>query len=487
MARNLPKLPDNDFERLMVPSPNITNLGDDEASKVVEALNTLFSQDTEAENEIHTKNPISLLKFKRRTYMITLVTPLFGGGVEAGENDLNMLIRASSIRGHLRFWWRAIRGTQYESVKDMRDAEAKIWGSISQSDSNQSSQSQVGIKVITQPAQKTQRRHDYMNPQQRPEPFEFNAFGPEAYALFPAKETQTQQGKNILKEGGSFTIEITYPKKWTPKEFETNVESAIWAWVNFGGIGARTRRGCGALFCIKFAPPDANGIERWFRESLEKYGIQKTSSLRDWPLFFDSLYILRQEQEQMKAWKDVLSVYQSFRQGKNFARNPGQPANRPGRSRWPEPETVRNLTRRRDNRHPRTEEFQQHPQAFPRAEFGLPILFHFKDRNDPGDTTLVPALLHSSEKIERMGSPLIVKPLVLKNGQAVACVARLKTKSIEKVHLTQAGCDNREFPVQSTQLQYANSPLKGRSASGSAIEGFLNYLTQDKKFIEVPQ
>lgn len=39
-----------------------------------------------------------------KKYAIEVITPLFGGGVEAGKNDPITLIRPSSIRGHLRFW-----------------------------------------------------------------------------------------------------------------------------------------------------------------------------------------------------------------------------------------------------------------------------------------------------------------------------------------------------------------------------------------------
>lgn len=55
-----------------------------------------------------------------------LITPLFGGGVEAGVNDPITPIRASGIRGQLRFWWRAIRGGGYSSIEKMREEESKI-------------------------------------------------------------------------------------------------------------------------------------------------------------------------------------------------------------------------------------------------------------------------------------------------------------------------------------------------------------------------
>ncbi len=39
------------------------------------------------------------------TYQVKVITPIYGGGVKAGEPDKDMPIRASAIRGQLRYWW----------------------------------------------------------------------------------------------------------------------------------------------------------------------------------------------------------------------------------------------------------------------------------------------------------------------------------------------------------------------------------------------
>ena len=66
-----------------------------------------------------------------KTYTIDVITPpLFGGGYEAGKVDPDMPIRASSIRGHLRFWWRATRGAKFDTVEELRQREGEIWGSM---------------------------------------------------------------------------------------------------------------------------------------------------------------------------------------------------------------------------------------------------------------------------------------------------------------------------------------------------------------------
>ena len=62
-------------------------------------------------------------------FRIRLITPMFGGGVVPGVVDISNPIRAASIRGHLRFWWRATAGSQFRTPQDLYEAEAALWGS----------------------------------------------------------------------------------------------------------------------------------------------------------------------------------------------------------------------------------------------------------------------------------------------------------------------------------------------------------------------
>lgn len=65
---------------------------------------------------------------KKTEYTIQIITPLFGGGVEAGMPDETMPIRATAIRGQLQFWWRATRGAICSSQKDLFARHTDIWG-----------------------------------------------------------------------------------------------------------------------------------------------------------------------------------------------------------------------------------------------------------------------------------------------------------------------------------------------------------------------
>ena len=60
-----------------------------------------------------------------------LVTPIYGGGIQAAVPDVLMPIRATAIRGQLRFWWRLLAQQKWNlKEKSLREAEFRLWGGI---------------------------------------------------------------------------------------------------------------------------------------------------------------------------------------------------------------------------------------------------------------------------------------------------------------------------------------------------------------------
>jgi CRISPR-associated protein Cmr1 len=117
----------------------------------------------------------------------------------------------------------------------------------------------------------------------------------------------------------------------------------------------------------------------------------------------------------LKAWRHLVDSLQRFRQ------SPRTSTHYHGRSHWPEPDAIRRKTTYAAHRAP------EHPvtDKFPRAAFGLPIIFKFKDddvrQGDPPQTTL------AGVKHNRLASPLIVRPLACANGDAVGLALILDT------------------------------------------------------------
>lgn len=98
-----------------------------------------------------------------RSYEIELITPMVGGGAVAGEVDFDFPIRPTAIRGHLRYWWRLIRGHSLGEGRWRREEE--IFGSTE-------FPSPIEIRIS-----------NWSKPELFPASH-FDRFGPESFALF---------------------------------------------------------------------------------------------------------------------------------------------------------------------------------------------------------------------------------------------------------------------------------------------------------------
>ncbi|MFB3764603.1 MAG: type III-B CRISPR module RAMP protein Cmr1 [Methanotrichaceae archaeon] len=423
-----------------------------------------------------------------KVYEIQVITPILGGGADAGKNDPVTLVRPSSIRGQLRQWWRATRGSDYKTLTELHQREGEIWGTTEKP-------SQVALEVKIKSQGKTYPCAYFPDDKNFPR-FEKNH---PPYALFPF-----QGNKRDGIPPANCTANVSFELKLTyPQGLSQDINSAVWAWVNFGGIGARTRRGAGALYCKELAPPDRSSItadlpaqaqkeppSSWYKSCLKQFGV-KLSSSQDWPTLPSSFLVRKSNSiNVLQDWTEVVGLMQAFRQGQGVGRNLGSSQNRPGRSRWPEPESIRQATNSRSTRHSRMPAIPN--DAFPRAELGLPIVFHFKDLNfgDPRDTELYP-VFHGEEKT-RMSSPLILRPMMCRNGDVLQLILKLNAPSPDEVVLEKANGNPHFKKIRDPTLaSYPNSPLSSskpglpaRSSSGCAIEGFLAYV-KENGFVEV--
>lgn len=397
---------------------------------------------------------------------------MFGGGVETRVNDPSFPIRPTAIRGQLQFWWRATVGAQYANRQELRAAQSAVWG-----DTKQASRVQVRVDVLKvgppTPCARFERDHRdnslYRSMPTWNAPFNNTAL---PYALFPFQGQLTNGRRQVEIEPAScihkstFRLIVVCHKDI---DFAKQVEPALWAWVNFGGLGSRTRRGCGAIKCPTLMPKDRNDLIERLKNHLSQ------AAVKEWPILAEIILVGGETDTSLEAWDKVVRLLREFRQGVNVGRNPGQP-NRPGRSRWPEPETIRRVTRRRHSQHERMSNVPDN--SFPRAELGLPIVFHFKDQSEPPDTVLYPADGPEGRR-ERMASPLILKPLALQNGKYVPLIVRLKTHLLEAVDLRQGEqsllLPNPTLIRGSNLASYPNSPMQNRSPNGSAVEAFLAF------------
>lgn len=433
----------------------------------------------------------------RETFKIELVTPLFGGGVEPGCNDPDTLIRPSSVRGHLRFWWRATRGARFAQTKDLREQEGRIWGTTK-------NPSQVTVEVVdTEVFKENQRRwatHRRVDGRVKSVPQPEDRSFP-MYALFPFQgETEkTRHGYEVVKHPSvvtwkaGFVLRISWPKPILGKEAERlgqdislDVKAAVWAWVNFGGLGARTRRGCGALYSQKCSPTEQTNIQDWYVSKLKEFDIPVHGSAKEWPTLPPKLLIMRRKSTGFEAWQRSVALMQTFRQGPNIGRNPGS-GGKPGRSRWPEPESIREISNEQNKLSQRPSNQKQRHESipvryFPRGEFGMPIIFEI--RNEDLKPTLQP-----DENISRMASPVILKPLALSQSMALSMIVCLKTKPLQSAVLQGKGLKTihhvDEKQIRNSALaEYLNSPMARGSRQRSALQAFISFVKEKEHGFE---
>lgn len=324
---------------------------------------------------------VSFNESEQTSFHFEFISPIFGGGVSLPEEttkaDLEQTkypIRTATIRGHLRFWWRALVSVADHSVQDivqLKKKEGDIWGLAS---------SPGKIATIL--------KSNFVATGSR-----FN----ESYVCFPLQGVSTDPDKIVrdIKKDGELILAFND----VSVEDRVFVEDAVKAWMMFGGYGARTRRGMGSVKAVdsnkKTLPVSKADIENF----VQKYGAE--NGIQGVPHLTTHFELVSTGSDPQTALERGISRLKSFRQAPNIGRNPGQAHNRPGRSRWPEPDEIRRLAKQHANKH-----VPEHPvRKFPRAAFGMPILFQLRGHGEPDTHTLQP------RGLERMASPLIIKPI----------------------------------------------------------------------------
>ena len=311
------------------------------------------------------------------TVSCTLMTPMYGGGVEPGKVDHELPIRPGAIRGQLRFWWRLLNGAGREAAEVFAD-ESALWGGIASAGPRAS---QVALQVDGEPVESK----DLVRAKEKS-----HGFPDYAFILDPQKEPPL-----LLKAGYEFTFTLRFGTKEKVQR-EQVIEALRW-WTSFGGVGARTRRGLGTVE----ATSGRVDLKPTSREEVESRG--------------GRMVLQAPSKDALEAWRLAVDTLKSFRQGTKAGegRNPGSDKH-PGRSRWPEPDAIRRRTRRRAPGHEPEHKVREY---YPRAAFGLPIVFHFKNRGDPEDCVLEPGMDDphrdagtDAAKRDRMASPLFLRP-----------------------------------------------------------------------------
>lgn len=174
--------------------------------------------------------------------VVELVTPVMIGGAEARKLDSPPTLRPPSLRGHLRFWSRALGGEELAQ---------ELWGSVD-----------TGQRVRILGAPRLTK-------------------SPKEALLIPSKNYKAW----MVPPGDQVILRFEVPDS-VPRD---KLEAVLWTWLHLGTVGRRSRRGYGSL---QWRPSEGDLLAGWpplwpshhlkSNETLEKYleaGLTKAGSI----------------------------------------------------------------------------------------------------------------------------------------------------------------------------------------------------------------
>lgn len=422
-----------------------------------------------------------------------LITPMYGGGVESAEVDKDMPIHVSGIRGSLRFWWRLLAKHKWK-LNDIPKAESELWGGVSR-DGDDGKAGKVLLKIAKQPKVTNQNL------------IEYNQLKGLRYALFPAYNEKDEKKKphKLLKSNGiTWQLQFAFIDISDIQEKQV-IETLRW-WANFGGVGFRSRKGLGAIVvseCTEF--PEI--CQPLMADEVKQVGCQLVVHSQPY-----STGIL--------ALEMGIQKYSDFRQGVGVGRNKatknsGKPA---GRSYWSEPDAIRkitgtylDLTEKKAHQRPTPIVKNHKPvheagEVFPRAVFGLPILYKFMndeycDKKDPKDKNEKRQRIIAPDKPEpaltevnlsggeRLASPLIIRPRKSNDGKFEIIALVLPYQDILNKAVILKGVDiddvdeqtgaKKLYPIWQNNTAEHIKPIC-ENGGGDPIQAFLTYFKENK-------
>lgn len=248
----------------------------------------------------------------RETFQVEFVTPCFLAGAE-GQAEW----RAASIRGQFRWWFRAVAGAHWRGdLPRVLRWEERIFGSTER-------KSLLQVRTFPGPTTSTRalgttrdaatlarhwgdespdtlRRLTIMKEgrEVKSNPVQYLGFGPISMngirPYFPA--------------GSTATFEFRLGRDTIENDAHEVFDTALWAWLNLGGIGSKSRKGFGSLQCHAPASISQKTGTRGAFQSRASALLAEAGKFPGTPLWthFSSrsrIYIATQE---AKSWEEAM-------------------------------------------------------------------------------------------------------------------------------------------------------------------------------------
>ncbi|MGQ9859915.1 MAG: type III-B CRISPR module RAMP protein Cmr1 [Thermodesulfobacteriota bacterium] len=238
---------------------------------------------------------------------LEFLTPCFLSGADQRAVEM----RPQSVKGVIRWWWRATAPSPNFSLERMKEQEALLFGSA-----------ELKLKSpLLVDVQSTGRMNvtDYgghpwacgtkvRSGKHEVDALHYLAYGPVATV---GKQEKTQDGRALdpkfndhrsgrarsglvlkrpaFSSGHNFSVSFTWRKESLTDGQQESLFQALAAWLTFGGLGSRSRKGWGALDLARVTgTPDAlvkkalDKIDN-YRKSFRMDGAGELEQLRPWP------------------------------------------------------------------------------------------------------------------------------------------------------------------------------------------------------------
>lgn len=222
-----------------------------------------------------------------------IVTPMFISGADQTKAEL----RAPSIKGALRFWWRALN--YCDDPKKLLDRESRIFGS---SDQN-IGQSKIKIKLI----------ENNLNTQKIPKKWDVNDW--KSYIGYGLSEPQ-DKNKKLFREyfepNQDFSISIGLMSGLEKNDISPILE----AFSLLGSLGSRSRKGWGSIAIVNQKGEDINiplSREEYIKE-IKSFKEGTTEKIPDYSAFSNNVTgkVGNQFDTGEKAFRDIGEKYKDY-------------------------------------------------------------------------------------------------------------------------------------------------------------------------------
>jgi len=180
---------------------------------------------------------------ERLDFECEVITPMFISGADTNTVEL----RSASIKGALRFWWRALYGREFSSIEKMKEAEGKLFG-----DTEQKSKLRLYVDVSTPFSISNDNlvngrtflvHNHYLSI------FDYLAFG---LCEYDRNQHRNAYKRKHIKPNSKFIIHFDFNNINNNSE---QILKALSCLNSFGGLGAKSRNGFG---CISIKPLSNN-------------------------------------------------------------------------------------------------------------------------------------------------------------------------------------------------------------------------------------